>query len=230
LSRLEQLVDRRVQLGEAVEAMITQTADEPALDDQHAGFHLGLVARPAWPGREHGGAVVRRHLGIGSIDLRLVQARLDDGNLGVVGDDEARHAADGGKRAGVGANPIAERLRPGRLDVGEARGAHHRDEDLRLTHLAGQPVDDHRHRVASVVDEQLVAAHVGLAHRDRELAFPDAVQLAEARVAEALRMAHDVFVPEDRQRDVLALELAMDARPVGFDLPPVALPRPGFGE
>jgi hypothetical protein len=28
---------------------------------------------------------------------------------------------------------------------GEARGAHHRDEDLRLVQLAGQPVDDHRH-------------------------------------------------------------------------------------
>jgi hypothetical protein len=42
------------------------------------------------------------------------------------------------------------------------------DEDLRLVHLAGQPVDDHRHRVAGVIDEQLVAADMGLAHRDRE--------------------------------------------------------------
>ena len=40
-----------------------------------------------------------------------------------------------------------------------------------LAYLAGQPVDDHRHRVAGVIDEQLVAAHMGLAHRDRELAF-----------------------------------------------------------
>jgi hypothetical protein len=35
-----------------------------------------------------------RHLGIGATDPRLVQACLDDGDLGVVGDDEARHAAD----------------------------------------------------------------------------------------------------------------------------------------
>jgi hypothetical protein len=173
---------------------------------------------------------VRRHLGIGSVDLRLVQAGLDDGDLGVVGNDETWHAADGCKGARVGADPIAKRLRPGRLDVAEARGAHDRDEDLRLTHLASQPVDDHRHRVASVIDEQLVATHVGLAHRDRELAFPDSVQLAEAGVAVALRIARDVLVPQDRQCDVLAFELAMDSRPVRLDLTPVTLLRAGIGE
>ena len=130
----------------------------------------------------------------------------------------------------MGADPIAKRLRPGRLGVGEVRGAQDRDEDLRLTDLAGQPVDDHRHRVAGVIDEQLVATHVGLPHRDRELAFPDSVQLAEARVAVALRIARDVLVPQDRQRDVLALELAMDSGPVGLDLTPVTLLRAGIGE
>jgi hypothetical protein len=96
---------------------------------------------------------------------------------------------------------------------------------LRLARLAGQPVDDRRHGVAGVIDEQLVTADVGLAHRDGELAFPDPVQLAEAGLAVSLRIARNVVVPEDRQGDVLALELAMDARPVGLDLPPGALPR-----
>jgi hypothetical protein len=173
---------------------------------------------------------VRRHLGIGSVDLRLVQAGLDHGDLGVVGNNETWHAADGGKGACVGTDPIAERLRPRRLDIGEARRAHHRHEDLRLAYLAGQPVDDHRHCVAGVIDEQLVAAHVGLAHRDRELAFPEPIQLAEARVAVALGIVRDVLVPQDRQRDVLALELAMDHRPVRLGLPPVALLAAGIGE
>jgi hypothetical protein len=39
-----------------------------------------------------------------------------------------------------------------------------------------------------------------------------------------------MYSSQDRQRDVLALELAMDARPVGLNLPPMALPRPGLGE
>jgi hypothetical protein len=97
----EQLADRCVQLGEAVEPSVAQTTDEPALDDQYASFDLGLVARPSWPGRQYSGAVVRRHLGIGSVDLRFVQAGLDDGDLGIVGNDETWHAADRCKGACV---------------------------------------------------------------------------------------------------------------------------------
>ena len=47
---------------------------------------------------------------------------------------------------------------------------------------------------------------MSLAHRDRELALPASVHLAEAGVAVALQIALNVFVPEDRQRYVLALE------------------------
>jgi hypothetical protein len=71
---------------------------------------------------------------------------------------------------------------------------------------------------------------MGLAHRNRELALPASVQLAEAGVSVALRIALNVLVPEDRQRDVLALELAMDARPVRLDLTTVTLLRAGIGE
>ena len=81
---LQQLADRRIQLGQAVEAAMAQAAEQPPLDDQHATFDLSLVARPARPGRQDRGAVMRRHLGVGSVDLRLVQAGLDDGDLGVV--------------------------------------------------------------------------------------------------------------------------------------------------
>src|SRR5436190_7981159 len=86
--------------------------------------------------------------------------RLDDGDLGVIGNDETRHSSDGCKGARVGTDPIAKRLRPGRLDVGEARGPHPRDEDLCLAHLAAPPVDGHRYRVAGVMDEELVATDV----------------------------------------------------------------------
>src|SRR5262249_1587396 len=63
-----------------------------------------------------------------------------------------------------------------------------------------------------------------------ELGLPDSVQLAEAGIAVALRMALDVLVPEDRQRNVLALELAMDRRPVGLELPTMTALRAGVGE
>jgi hypothetical protein len=56
-----------------------------------------------------------------------------------------------------------------------------------------------------------------------ELTFPASIQLAEAGVAVALRIALNVFVPEKRQCDVLALELAMNARKVWLDLTTVTL-------
>jgi hypothetical protein len=81
----------------------------------------------------------------------------------------------------VRGDPVGQPLGPGCLHIGEVRGAHDGDEDLRPPHLAGQPVDDHRYGVAGVIDEQLVAAHMGLAHRDRELRLEAPVQFAEAR-------------------------------------------------
>ena len=68
---------------------------------------------------------------------------------------------------------------------------------------------------------------MALPHRHREGAFPDAVELAEPRVAIAIRVPLDVLVPQDRQRDVLALELAVNASPVRLGV--AALARPGAG-
>src|SRR5215831_2855870 len=50
------------------------------------------------------------------------------------------------------------------------------------------------------------------------------------RVAIALRLMLDVLVPQDRQRDVLALQLAMDGCPVGLDMTTMALLGPGVGK
>jgi hypothetical protein len=55
----------------------------------------------------------------------------------------------------------------------------------------------------------------GLAHRNRELAFPASVQLAEAGVAIALRIALNVLVPEDRQRGSTTTALGAVASPEG---------------
>jgi len=132
---------------------MTQPRQNPPLDNENCGLDLGFVAWPARPGRQHGSAVMRRHLGVGSVDLRLVQTGLDNSDLGIVGYDKARHTADRCKGAGVRADPIGKPLRPGRLDVGEVRRAHDGDEDLRFARLSGQAIDDHRHGIAGVIDE-----------------------------------------------------------------------------
>src|SRR5437763_17075345 len=95
-------------------------------------------------------------------------------------------------------------------------------KNLRRTDLAGEPVDDHRHGVAGVIDKQLVAADVGLSHRHRQSRCPTAVRLAEARIAIPLGAALDVLLPQHRQGNVLALEPAVNLRPIAHDVPATA--------
>jgi hypothetical protein len=90
-----------------------------------------------------------------------------------------------------------QRLAPARLRIGQARGAEHGHEQVSLPDLARQPIDHHRDRVAGIVDEQLVAGRMGLAHSHRQLGRPAAVKIAETAVAIPIRMAGDVFVPQD---------------------------------
>ena len=157
---------------------------------------------------------MRRHVGVGAIDLRIVKAGFDDGGLGVVRHDELRNAADRLKGAHMGVDPVGERLRPTRLGEGEARRAQNGDENLRHADFAGEPINDDRNAVAGVIDEQPLAGGVRLPHRHRQRLFEGAIQLAKPRVAVAARIGGDVFVPQDHQGDVLALQLAMHACPI----------------
>ena len=95
----------------------------------------------------------------------------------------------------MGADPVAETLRPGRFAITEVRGAHHRYEDLGAPHRALQPVDDDGNRVAGIVDEQLVAADMGLAHRHGQSSLEAAIEIAEARVSIAVGVPLDILVP-----------------------------------
>ena len=130
----------------------------------------------------------------------------------------------------MGTDPVGERLGPARLGIGEVGGAQRRDKDLRRPGLAGKPVDDHRHRVAGVINKQLVAAGMGLPHRDRDPRRPAAVKLAEPRVAVPVGMPLDVLVPQDLQRDVFALQLAVNLAPIGLGAAAVALLGADLGE
>ena len=68
---------------------------------------------------------MRRHIGIGAIDLRLVEAGLDHRDLRVVGHQQLRHAADGLECSGMGADPVGQRLGPARFGIGEIGSAEH---------------------------------------------------------------------------------------------------------
>ena len=71
---------------------------------------------------------------------------------------------------------------------------------------------------------------MGLPHRDRDARCPSPVQLAEARIAIPVGLSLDVLVPQDLQCDVLALQLAVNRRPVGLGAAAVALLLAGCGK
>ena len=225
---LEQLGDRGVELGQREEGALAQRGQDPALDQLHRHLDLGLVARAPDARREHRHAVVAGQVLVGRVGVRLVAAGPAHRALQVVRHHQLGHAAEEARRrARASAHPVGQALRPGRLGVGVVRRAQHGDEDLRLAHLAGGAVDD-RHRVPGVVDEQLLAGAVLLAHHHVEAPGPGPVALAEPAVLKPVRVDGLVLLPQQRQRHALAPQLPVHRRPVRLwaRLRQVA-PRPG---
>ena len=206
-------MDGLVQFGEAEETAIAQAGQNPALDDLDADFHFRFVPRFARPCRHDRGVVMGRHAGIGAVDLGIVQTGLDDAGLEIVRHDLRRHPAEVGEGAAVRANPVGQRLRPGRLGVGVAGGAQGGDEDLGRADLAGKAVD-HLEGGAGIIDEHLLAGHMALTHGRGEPALPGTVEFAEPAVAVAVPMDRAVLFPQQGQRDAGPLQLAMQHRPV----------------
>ena len=221
--------DRRVDVRQAVKGSVTQPPEQPSLDDEHGLLNFGFVPGPPRPRRQNGGSVMRRHFGIGPIDLRIVKAGLDDGGLRIVRHKQLRDAVDRRERTHVGVDPVGERLRPAGVREGEARGAEHGDEDLRHADFPGEPVNDDRSPVARVIDEQPLARDMHLPHRRRQLRFKAAIEFAKPRIAVAARVGRDIFVPDDQQSDVLALQLPMDRRPIRLGVAAVSSLAPAIG-
>ena len=90
-----ELAERGVDVGEGDEGSSPKPAEQPALDDQHGLLDLRLVARLSRPRRQDGGFIMGRHLAVGTMDLRLVEAGLHHGGPGVVvRHDEIGNAPD----------------------------------------------------------------------------------------------------------------------------------------
>ena len=190
---------------------MAQPGEDPPLGDEDAGFDSGFVLGRPRAGRDHHGPVVRRQFLIRPIDARLVAAGPRDGALQLVGDPEARRAPEVLDHPGVGADPVGQLLGRGRLGVGEAAGAKHRDEELDGTRLAHVPLDHPRAR-ARVVDEGLLAGAMHLAHRRPQPPDPPPIDRTELAVAIAPRLTLGVFLPQQVQRHAGVCELAVDPR------------------
>ena len=117
------------------------------------------------------------------------------------------------QRPHVRGAPVRERLGPGGLGEGVVRRPEDGDEDLCFAQLPGGALDD-GHALSGVVDEQLLAGAVGLAHHHVEALTPSAVALAELTVLQPLGVLGLVLVPQQREGDVLVAAFGVDLSPV----------------
>src|SRR5271165_4847046 len=68
----------------------------------------------------------------------------------------------------------------------------------RLADFAGQPVNDDRNAIASVIHKQSLAARMRLPHRRRQLRFKTAIKFTEPRITVTTGIGGDIFVPDDQ--------------------------------
>jgi hypothetical protein len=210
----EQLRDAGVEGREGEEGLVAEPREDPPFGDQHPGFDLRFIPRLRWPGREDGGAVVRRKLFVGALQPRLIAAGQDDAALELVAHDGSRDAAKEGEGPGVAGDPVGHLLGPGCLGGGVVRGAQDGDEELDREHLAGGGIDELR-LLAGVVDETLLAGAVELTHGQAPALEPATVDLAELGVPVPVRMLLEVLEVEQLQGHAGLPPLGMQVGAVG---------------
>ncbi len=215
--------------GQGEEREVAQPADDVRLCECYPRLDGRLVARAPRPGWQDAHAVMRRHRRVAAVHLGVVERGLFDAALEIVGDQQPRGRPEVAEHAHVGADPVRQRLRPGRLGVGEAGGTEHGHEDLRHADLAGHRIGD-RHPLAGVVDERLVPGHVLLTHCRRQPPLELAEQLAEPAIGIAVGMNLSILVPQNLQVDGGTLELQRQRRPVRLGAEPCPGTHAAIGE
>ncbi len=169
-----------VHFGEGMEDAVTENGKDPAFGNEYAVFHLGLVAGPPGTGRKNGGGVVVGHVLVGRVEGGFVKAGFEDTAFEIIGNQKAGDDPKIGEGAGVGADPVGECLGEGGLGVGEGGGAPDGDEELGEGHFAGDRVG--KEEAIGVIDEELVAGFVGLAHDEFTTGKPFVIEPAKGGV------------------------------------------------
>jgi hypothetical protein len=139
------------------------------------------------------------------------------GGFEIVGDHDFGNAAEGMKAPHMRGDPVGQALGPGDLGIGVVGGTEHGKKHLGLVHLTALRVDDGQ-SLAGVVDKELFAGPVALAHDHIEFGGPGAIGLAKPAVLEATRGLGLVFLPKQRQGDAFAFEFLVHDGPVGVQV------------
>ena len=153
----------------------------------------------------------------------LVPVWRSDHAASVVRHDQLWHTPVKVQRAHHALDPIVQALRWRGAGEDATGGGHGRDKDLGTRAIA------QGHRGSGEIDEQLLAGTPVLAHGALEGLGEVLVVAAELGVAPgaSMGMGLHILLPQQHERDALAIELAVDASPVGGD---VGLSGVGLGQ
>ena len=154
-----------------------------------------------------------RELGGRALHAGVVAACLDHGALELIGDDGPRHAVQERERAGDARDEVRHLLRPGRLRERVVARAEDRDEQLDLGDLAGHRIDDPGVH-ARVIDEELVARDVHLAHDRRLSLLPCPIPVAERGVPQTVWVRREVLDVQQGERHARTPQLHVQRRAV----------------
>ncbi len=122
-----------------------------------------------------------RELRVARVDVGIVTPRTADRTAKLVGHHNGRHAAEVIEGADVRPEEVGQRLCLRRFGVGEIARAEDHHEELDIDDLARSAINNVKLHTR-VVDEGLLACAMLLAHHERQLLSPGAIQIAELAV------------------------------------------------
>ena len=212
---MQLLADGLVQLRKGEELLVPQFGKDLPLNDLDRSFHLGFVAWGANSGRQDRHTVLRGHVLIGGVQLRLVAAGFAHTAFEVVRHHHLWDATEKNEATNVRTDPVRQPLAPGRFAVRQVTGAQCGDKDLCLADLTGLAIQD-LHGLTGIVDKELLAGAVFLTHHRVDCAPPPFVLLTKPAVLAPLWMLFFVLLPEQGQGYAFMPQLPLYFDPVGL--------------
>jgi hypothetical protein len=199
--------------SEREEGVVPEPGQYPTLHDVDADLHLGLIAGLGRAGGDEGKTIMPGEGRIGAIALRFIAVGPGHGRLEVIGDDDLGDATKGGTGPDMGADPVGPTLGPGRLGIGGVRGPKDRYEDRHFRPFPAVAVD-HRNARPGVINTELLPRAVGLAQHQSKVLRPGSRSVTKPAVRQAVGRGRLLFLPQQKQRDALPCEFALDGGPI----------------
>ena len=195
---------------------MAQSRHDPAFDDLHRHFGLGLVFGFIGSRRYHGNAVVRREPAVGWINIGLVTVGFANRAFQIIRYHHLWYATVELECLDVGLQPVRLILAPACAGEGVVGRTQYRDEHLGLTDFSGIRVHNGQCRPA-VVDKQLLTGMVNLSHAAFLATLPLTIAVTELGVTVTIkRMLLTVLLPQQLFGDSFAFKLLAHLDEVGF--------------